>query len=196
MERIALIRDSTFINNIRAFLAFLSEFLFITRYTDDIVILRDETLASDWLLADQTAKASLMPLLALVFKFLHTGFENVSASVTSWCKVVIMTVRAVNLFVLRSEMFIYKGLLTITTFEATFVPMLVFVRQILGLSANWFLAFFTCVGEIILVTFDTIRMLFSKDVTMTGQGLIAVPATEMTTVPILFHCFCIFTVED
>lgn len=51
--------------------AALSILLLIAWYAHNLLLTRDETLVANWLLADFTAEALLMPLLALVLVLLH-----------------------------------------------------------------------------------------------------------------------------
>jgi len=55
-----------------AFETSLSVVLLVALDADDLLIPRDETSASDWLLADTAAETLFMPLLRLVLELLHT----------------------------------------------------------------------------------------------------------------------------
>lgn len=39
-------------------------------------------------------------------------------------------------------------------------------------------------------------MLVAQDIALSGQGLVALPTTEVTAVPILVHCLCVLSIVD
>ena len=49
------------------------KFFFVTFCTIDVVLLRDETLGSDWVLAGAADEALLVPLPGLVLHLLHAS---------------------------------------------------------------------------------------------------------------------------
>lgn len=55
----------------------------------------------------------------------------------------------------------------------------------LGIDSNDCITLFASIGKNTFVTFDAIRMFFSQHITLTGETLVAVPAAEVTGMPIL-----------
>jgi len=70
--------------------------LFITLGAVDVVLLRDEALGADGILAGAADEALLVPLTSFVLHLLHTSLENVSTSVTSSGKLGVIAGAAVN----------------------------------------------------------------------------------------------------
>jgi len=189
MPRGRLVRNTTFVDHTITLHAALSVLFLVTRHTYDLLLARDETLVADRLLAHLAAEARLMPLLPFIFILLHTCAEDVSASVAAGSEVVIMAVGAVQLLVLSSKRLVDQGVSTVTALEAFLMPMFLFVRQVLGVAAYGSLALFTGVGEEFLVAFDAVRMLLAQDVTVTCEIQVTVETAEMSTMPVLIHCF-------
>jgi len=156
----------------------LGVLLLIARHADNLLVTWDETLASYWLQADLAAEALLMPLLALVLKLLHSSLEESSAPVTPGGEVVVMAVRAVEALVLEGEWSIHQRALTVATLEAPLVPMLLLVRQVLGVGADGGLAGLAAVGEQRLVALDAEGLLVAQDVAVAGEVQRAVEAGE------------------
>merc|ERR1712233_268578 len=70
--------------------------LFITLGTVDVVLLRDEALGANGILAGAADEALLVPLTSFVLHLLHTSLEDVSTSVTSSGKLSVIAGTAVN----------------------------------------------------------------------------------------------------
>lgn len=66
----------------------------------------------------------------------------------------------------------------------------------LGVDADDLVAFLASVGEDTLVALDAIGLFISQDVALSGEGLIALPAAEVTAVPVLVHRLGVFTAEN
>lgn len=76
------------------------------------------------------------------------------------------------------------------------MPVFVLVRQVLRIDADLFAALIACVGKHLLVAFDAVGVLVAQYITLTGQRLVALPAAEMTIVPVLAHRLCVFAGEN
>lgn len=131
MPRGVLVRNAALVDHPVAFHAALCILLFVAWYANNFLITWYETLVSNWLQADFTAEALLVPLLALVLVLFHSCSKQSTASITTSSEVVVVAVGAVQLLVLTSERVIDERNLTIAALEATLMPMTVFVRQIL-----------------------------------------------------------------
>lgn len=139
----ALVRDATLVNHPIAFQAALGKVLLIAWHTDDFLVTGDEALVADWLLAHGATETLLMPLLALVLKLLHSSPEDVGTSIAPGSKVVVVAVGTVQLVVPGGERLIHKRVGAIDAFETFLMPMLVLIRQVLGVCSNGRLAFLT-----------------------------------------------------
>jgi len=71
--------------------------------------------------------------------------------------------------------------------EALLVPMLVLVRQVLGINADELVAVIAGVGEDALVTFGAVGMVVLEHIALASETLIALPAAEVLRVPLLIH---------
>lgn len=193
MEGMGLVGDSTLVDNSIALETTLSKCVFITRHAHILILPRDKALVSDRLFAHGTTETFFMPLLSAEFKLLHSSSKDVSTSIASRSKVVIMTICAVQTFLLAGEGLIHQGVLTVTALEAHLMPMLLFVGQVLGISSNGFLAFLASIGKEVFITLDAERVLLAQDVAVPGQRQVAVPAGEVGGVEVLLHCLAVFT---
>lgn len=147
MPRDVLVSNTAFGKDSIAFCTSLCILILETWDADNFITSRNEALVLDRFLANITNKTLFMPLCAFVFKLLHASLEWLLATVTSGCKQFIVTVRAEDLIVLVGKWLIYQRLLTLTTFEAKFMPVLILVGQVLVVRSDWFLAFKAIVGK-------------------------------------------------
>lgn len=66
----------------------------------------------------------------------------------------------------------------------------------LRVDANDLAALLARIGEHVLVALDAVRMVVPDDVTLSGEALVALPATEVSGVPVLVHGFCVLATEN
>lgn len=66
----------------------------------------------------------------------------------------------------------------------------------LRVDADDFVALLASVGENALIALDAVRVLVSKYVALTRERLVALPAAEVTAVPILVHCLSVLPTEN
>lgn len=66
----------------------------------------------------------------------------------------------------------------------------------LRVYADDLVALFANVGEDAFVALDAIRVVVSENISLTGQGLVTLPAGKMTAVPVLRHSFRVFSTEN
>lgn len=178
MPRGVLVGDATLVDHPITLETSLCILLFIAWHTDHLLVTWDEALASYWLQTDLAAEALLMPLLALVLKLLHTCLEQAPTPVTPGRKVVVMAVRTVQPVILVGKGMIDQGHLAITALEASLMPVLVLVRQVLRVGAYGRAAGLTRISEERFVTLDTERLLIPQDVPVAGQIEVTVEARE------------------
>lgn len=193
MEGGALIGDATLVDHAIAAVAALGELILVAGHANELGVTWDEALVADWLLADVAAEALLVPLLATELKLLHAGTEDVTASVTARSKVVVMAVSTVEFLVLGGKGLIDEGSLAVAALKARLMPMLVLVRQVLGVGTDGHLALLTGVGEEVLIAFDAEGVVVAQDVAMAGQRQVAVPARKVPRVEVLIHRFGVLT---
>jgi len=146
----------------------------------DVIVPRNERSRSNGILAHNATETFLMPLMALVLHFLSTSSEDLSASITSRGKSCVITASTIDLLSLRSKWFVYKRHATFCTEETLFMPVLFLIRKILGVDADALRALVAGVGEDLLIATHTIRMLIAKDIPLTSERIVALPATEMS----------------
>lgn len=192
----AFVGDTTLVDNAIALHTALSILLLIARDTHDLLVTGDKALVANGLLAYLTTEALLMPLLALVLILLHTSTEDVLAAITASSKVVVMTVGTEQFLVLGRERLIDQGVLAVAALEAFLMPVLLLVGKVLRVSSDGSLALLAGISEQVLVTLDAVRVLITKDVTVTSEVKVTVKATEMSAVPVLLHGFGIFSRKD
>jgi len=178
MPRSPFVGHAALVDNPVALHATLGVIFLIARNAHHFLVTWDKTFCSNWLTTNFATKALFMPLLAFVLIFLHSCTEDVSASVASRGKVVVMTISAIKLLVFRCKWLIHKRLATVAAFKAFLVPMFVFVGQILRVGANGGLALFARVSEETFVTLEAERMLVTEDVAMSNERQVAVVAAE------------------
>ena len=89
--------------NLAALDTLRGELFFITFSTVDVVLLGDEGLGSDGVLAGAADEALLVPLSRLVLHLLHPGLEDVPAAVTPGGKLSIVARTAVNTVSLKTK---------------------------------------------------------------------------------------------
>jgi len=176
----SLVCDATLVDHPVALEASLGKVLLVAGHTHDLLVTRDETLVANGLLAHGAAEALLMPLLALVLELLHASLEDVGAAIAAGCKVVVMAVSAVELVFFGGKWLIHQRVLAVDAFEALLMPMLLFVRQVLGISSNGSLALLAAVGEEVLIALDAVGVLLTQDVPVTGEVEVTVPAAVVT----------------
>lgn len=192
----ALVGDATLVDHPVTLHTPLSVLFLIAGNTNDLLVTRDEALATDWLLTNLAAEALFMPLFALVFVLLHASPEDILASVTAGSEVVVMAISTEETFVLGGERLINEGVTAIGAVKALLMPVSLLVGKVLGVSADGSLALFAAVSEEVLVALDAVGVLIAKDVTVSRQVQVTVEAAEMSAVPVLFHGFCVLARKD
>jgi len=93
---VVAVSHSSLRDHLAALDALRRKLLFVTLGTVDVVLLRDETLGADGILACAADEALLVPLASLVLHLLHTSLEDVSTSVTSGGKLGVIAGAAVD----------------------------------------------------------------------------------------------------
>lgn len=66
----------------------------------------------------------------------------------------------------------------------------------LGIDADGLVALLAAVGEDALVAFDAVGVLIPQHVPVAGQRLVALPAAEVTGVPVLVHRLRVLPAEN
>lgn len=196
VPRLVLICHPTAGDYLVAFDASSGKLVFVTTGTIDFLFARDETLRTDRILANYAAETFLMPLPGFVFHLLRASTEDFTASIATASKLSVVTVATVNFIHLASKLFVHQGYSAPVAKEASLVPVLVLVRQILRIDTNDFVTLLAAISENALVTLDAVRMLVPENVTLSCQGFVALPATKMPTVPVLVHRLRVLAIFD
>ena len=105
-----------------------------------------------------------MPLSGLVLHLLHPRLEHVLAPITPGCKLCIIASSAVDPVSLGSELFVHETGSALVAEEASLVPVLLLVAQILGVDTDDLAALVTVVGEHILITLDAVGMIVPQNI--------------------------------
>lgn len=103
MERGILVTDTSLVDHISTFGTSLGIVTLIARHTHHALFTGDKTLVSDWLSTFTAGEALVMPLVTLVFKFLHSSTERLPTSITAGSELVVMAVRTVDLLFFGRE---------------------------------------------------------------------------------------------
>lgn len=106
VPRFVLVSYATSLNCLIAFNATSGEFFFIATGAVDILFTRDKALGTNWRFACTTFETLFMPLPVLVFHFLGSGMEDVSASIALGCKLLVIAITAVDLLALGSKLLV------------------------------------------------------------------------------------------
>jgi len=141
-----------------------------------VVLLGYEGLGTDGVLAGAAHEALLVPLPGLVLHLLHSCFKHISTAVTSGGKLCIVAWPAVDSVSLRAELLVHQAGPALVAEEAGLVPVLLLVRQILGVNPDNFPTFITIVCKHIFITFYTVRMVISQDIPVPSQAVITMVA--------------------
>lgn len=159
VPRFALVRHTAPPDDLCAFGAALSELGFIARHADDLLLAGNEALGSDGLGALHATEALLVPLLAAVLVLPHARLEDVAAAVTAGRELVVVAVRAEKLVLFGGEGPIHERVGAVRALETLFVPMSLFVRQVLRIAPDLFVTFLANVSENLFVALKAVRLI-------------------------------------
>ena len=90
------ISDTLYTAHLTALNALCCELLLVALGAVDVVLLRDEALGPDGVLAGAAHEALLVPLPGLVLHLLHAGLEHVPAAIAPGRELGVVTRSAVN----------------------------------------------------------------------------------------------------
>jgi len=142
----------------------------------NIVFFRDETFGSDRIFAGATHEAFLVPLTGLVLHLLHACPEDIPAAVAPGCELRVVAGATVDPVCLAAELLVHQRRAALGAEEARFVPVLLFVREILRVNADDLAALVAVVGEDVLIALDAVGMVISEHVAVAGQAIVAMVA--------------------
>lgn len=196
MPGLVLVGDTACADHLLALGASRRELLLVAGGAEDFLVLGDEGAGADGLLAEGAAEALVVPLLPFVFHLLHAGTEDLVAAITSRRECLVVAIGTEYPVVLRSEGHIHQGDLAHIAEEAMLVPVLLLVGQVLGVDAYGLGTLVTLVREDIFIAFDTVGLLFSHDVPLSSESLVALPAAEVVRVPVSVHRLRVLAGED
>jgi len=140
--RIVLVRHPASRNHLFALGALGREELLIASDAVVVFVLGDEALSPQSLLTVVAGEAILVPLLSFVLHLLGAWSEDFAASIAPRGEFVGVTIAAVNLLLFAAERLVDETVAADAAHEAPLVPVLLFVREILGVCSYGFGAFF------------------------------------------------------
>jgi len=187
VPRLVLVCHTSAGDDLIALDAASGELLFVASGAVDLLLARNEALGADGGLAHAASEARLVPLSRLVLHLLGSSFEDLATAVATRGELLVVAVAAEDLVQLGTELLVDQRDATLVAQETRLVPVLVLVRQILGVDADDLAALLAAVGEHALVAFDAVRVFIPEHVALPSQALVALPAAEVTAVPVLVH---------
>jgi len=167
---------TTLCNNLSTLDTLGGKLVLITLCTVDVVLLGDEWLGSNGLLACTAHKTLLMPLSCLILHLLHSCSEDISTTITSGGKLGIIAGATVDSVSLASKLFVYQAASAFVAQETRLMPMLLFVRQILWVDANDFSTLIAIISKYIFITLDTVGMILSQYISVSSKTVVTMVA--------------------
>lgn len=159
------------------------ELLLIAGHAVVEVVLGDEALGTNGLLATLAGEAGLMPAVALVFHLPGARHDGLLALVALGGVLVGVALSTQELLILGGEGLVHQRALAHEAVEAVLVPVAVLVGQVPAAAANGLLAVLTGIGVEAFVALDTVGVLLSQHVFLPKQGLLAVVAVVALSHP-------------
>jgi len=194
--RLILVSHAAGRDHLLAFGALGRKELLVTSDAVIVFVLGNEALSPQSFLAVVASEAVLVPLLPLVFHLLGARFEDLTAAIASGGELVGVAISAVNLVFFAAKGLVDEAVAADAADETPLVPVLLFVREILGVCSDDFSAFFAIIGEKLFVASDAVGVFFPEDVGLAGQRFVAIPTAEMLGVEFLVHGARVFARED
>lgn len=176
MPGVVTVGDTSLRDDLATLDALGCKLLLVTFSTVDIVLLRDEGFCADRVLASAADKTLLVPLAGLVLHFLHTCFEDIPAAIAPCGELGVVARTAVDSVSFGSKLLVHQAAPALVAQEASLVPVLLLVGQILGINANNFSTFIAVVCEHIFVAFDTVWVVISQNIPVTSKTVVAMMA--------------------
>jgi len=195
MPRLVLVGHAARGDDLVALDAAGGELLLVAASAVDLLLARDEGLGADGCPADTAAETLLVPLPGLVLHLLVAGPEDLGAAVAAGGELAVVAGAAVDLLHLAAELLVHQGDRALAAEEALLMPVLVFVRQILGIDADKRAAVVAGVGEDALVALGAVRVVVLQHVPLARERLVALPAAEVLAVPLLRHGLRVLAAE-
>ncbi|TRY77078.1 hypothetical protein TCAL_15953 [Tigriopus californicus] len=87
-----------------------------------------------------------------------TTSEHVATSIASGCKLGVIAWATIDPIGFGSELFVHERSPAFGAHKARFVPMLLLVRQILGINSNKFSALVAIIGKYVFVALNAVGM--------------------------------------
>lgn len=172
------------------------ELVLVTASAVDIIVPRNEAPGADRVAAHAAAEALLVPLVALVLHLLRASAEDLAAAIAAGGEGGVVAGSAVDLLSLGAERLVHQRHAALAAQEAGLVPVLLLVRQVLGVDADGLGALLARVSEHLLVAAHAVRVLVAQHVSLAGQRVVALPAAEVARVPVLVHGLRVLPGED
>jgi len=187
VPRLVLVGHASAGDDLIAFDAAGGELLLVAAGAVDLLLPRDEGLGADGRLAYHAAEALLVPLPPLVLHLLVAGAEDLAAAVAARRELRVVAAAAVDAVLLRAELLVHQRHLAFVAEEALLMPVLILVRQVLGVNADDGVAVVAGVGEDALVALGAVGVVVLEHIALAREALVALPAAEVLAVPLLRH---------
>jgi len=176
-----LVRYSSLVYHSVTLDASLCILLLVARYADRLTVTWYECLRSYWLTTDLAVKALLVVLPSLELILLHTCSKDSLTGVTAQSKILVVALGAERTVIATRERSVDQRSTAVRAVEASLMPMLFLVRQVLKVRSYWLLAHITAVGKERLVALDTERLFLSENVPLSSQRVGAVKTVQTLT---------------
>lgn len=154
----------------------------IAGHTEVLVVLRDEALGTDGLLAAVAGEAGLVPAAVFVLHLAGTWHDGLLAFLALGGVLMGVAVRAEQLVLLGSEGLVHKGALAPRAVETGLMPVSVLVGQVLAVTADGLPTLLASAGIEGLKACHAVGALLPQDVLLAKEGFFA-----MVTVKALGH---------
>lgn len=154
----------------------------IAGHTEVLVVLRDEALGTDGLLAAVAGEAGLVPAAVFVLHLAGTWHDGLLAFLALGGVLMGIAVRAEQLVLLGSEGLVHQGALAPRAVETGLMPVSVLVGQVLAVTADGLPTLLASAGIEGLKACHTVGALLPQDVLLAKEGFFA-----MVTVKALGH---------
>jgi len=176
---VVLVGHTSRSNNLAALNAPDSEFVLVASGAVYFLLAGYEALGADGRLADDAAEAFLVPLAGLVLHLFVACSEDFTTGITPGGELSIVAGAAEDLLHLAAELLVHKRHLALVAEETSLVPVLILVRQVLGVDADDLVAVIAGVGEDGLVALGAVGVVILEHVPLPRQGLVTLPAAEV-----------------
>lgn len=150
----------------------------VAGHTEVLVVLRDEALGANWLLAAVADEAGLVPAAVLVLHLAGTWHDGLLAFLALGRVLVGVAVHAEQLVLLGSEGLVHQRALAPRAVETGLVPVSVLVGQVLAVTADGLPTLLASAGVESLKAPNAVGALLPQDVLLAKERFFTVVAVK------------------